>query len=94
MFVFHTCPLQVVIPDWDKAFLPTKPEQKNQLFKLLNAANYLNVKGLLLYGCKFVAEQIQSKDPDFVRDYLNMENDYTPEELAALKAENAWAADL
>uniref|UniRef100_A0A914XQH1 Skp1-related protein n=1 Tax=Plectus sambesii TaxID=2011161 RepID=A0A914XQH1_9BILA len=85
---------EVVIPEWDKKFLPTDDEQKNQLFKLLNAANYLEIKPLLDIGCKYVADKISGQTVEWVRDYLNMENDYTPEEEAKLKEEIAWAEGL
>lgn len=85
---------EVIIPEWDAQFLPTDDSQKNQLFKLLNAANYLDIKGLLDIGCKHVADRISGQKVEWVRDYLNMENDYTPEEEAKLREEIAWADGL
>lgn len=86
--------MQIVIPEWDLKFLPTDETQKNQLFKLLNASNYLDIKLLVDIGSKYIADRITGKSAEWVRDYLNMENDYSPEELTKLKEEIAWAKGI
>jgi len=81
----------VDISAWDREFLP---RDKNQLFKLLNVANFLDMRPLLDIGTKFVSDQIKGKPVEWVRDYLNMLNDFTPEEEAKLREEIAWADGL
>lgn len=41
------------IPDWDVDFMGT---DLDEMYELLNAANYLNIPGLYEIGCKTVAE--------------------------------------
>lgn len=58
---------------------------------LLQAANYLNIKGLLDLTCQTVADMIKGKTPEEVRKLFNIKNDYTPEEEEEVRRENAWA---
>lgn len=55
------------------------------------AANYLNIKGLLDLGCHIVADMMRDKSVEEIREIFNIKNDYTPEEEAAVRAENSWA---
>ncbi|XP_078162307.1 SKP1-like protein 11 [Carex rostrata] len=61
------------------------------LFDLIQAANYLNIKGLLDLGCHIVADMMRDKSVEEIRELFNIKNDYTPEEEAAVRAENSWA---
>jgi S-phase kinase-associated protein 1 len=42
-------------------------------------------------GCKTVADMIRGKSTEEIREILNVENDFTPEEEAQIKRENQWA---
>ena len=55
------------------------------------AANYLNIKGLLDLTCKTVAEMMKGKTPQEIRDIFHIKNDYTPEEEEEVRRENQWA---
>lgn len=55
------------------------------------AANYLNIGGLLDLMCKTVADMMRGKTPEDMRTLFNIKNDYTPEEEAEVRRENAWA---
>ncbi|VVA91958.1 unnamed protein product [Arabis nemorensis] len=74
---------------WDADF--AKVEQQATLFDLILAANYLNIGGLLDLMCKTVADMMRGKTPEDMRALFNIKNDYTPEEEAEVRRENAWA---
>ena len=79
------------ICDWDRRFM--KDMDRDTLFELILAANYLNIKGLLELGCKTAANQIKGKSAEEVRQMWGIECDLSPEEEEKLKKENAWAED-
>ncbi|KAJ3042764.1 hypothetical protein HDV00_006583 [Rhizophlyctis rosea] len=78
------------IDEWDAQFIKVDNEE---LFEIILAANYLDIKPLLDLGCKTVANMIKGKTPDEIRTMFNIENDFTPEEEEQIRRENEWAAD-
>ncbi|XP_021901134.1 SKP1-like protein 1A [Carica papaya] len=58
---------------------------------ILVAANYLDIKPLLDLLCSEIADRIKNKSVEFVRTFFGIENDYTEEEEARLRQQNAWA---
>lgn len=54
----------------------------------------MDIKPLLDLCCARIASFIKGKTPEQIRTNLNIPNDFTPEEEAAVKAENKWAEDL
>jgi len=77
------------ISPWDAKFL--EPLDQSTLFDVILAANYLDLKGLLDVACQKVANTIKSKSVEEVREMLELENDFTPEEEAKILEENKWA---
>ena len=61
------------------------------LFIPAQAANYLNIKGLLDLTCQTVADMIKGKTPEEIRKTFNIKNDFTPEEEEEIRRENQWA---
>lgn len=61
--------------------------QQEVLFKLLLAANYLNIKSLLSLTCAKVASLIKGKTPDQIRSVFGIRNDYTQAEEEEVKKE-------
>ncbi|KAF0929727.1 hypothetical protein E2562_024419 [Oryza meyeriana var. granulata] len=73
---------------FDKKFLDV---DNSTLFEIIMAANYLNIEDLLEDACTTVADKIRGKSPEEIRDQFEIENDYTPEQEAEVRRENAWA---
>ncbi|KAI1299377.1 Suppressor of kinetochore protein 1 [Halotydeus destructor] len=80
------------IPQWDKNFVGRW--EKPVLYEVLQACNYLDLRPLLEICCKTIANMIKGKSVEQVREILQIQSDYTPEEEEQLKKENAWAEDL
>lgn len=59
----------------------------------LQAANYLDIKGLLDVTCKTVANMIKGKTPEEIRKTFNIKNDFTPEEEEQVRKENEWCEE-
>ena len=57
----------------------------------LQAANYLAIEDLVDLGCTAVADKMRGKTPEQIRVAFDIENDYTPEQEAEVRRENAWA---
>jgi S-phase kinase-associated protein 1 len=79
-----------VVSQWDADFVDVDQEV---LFELILAANYMDVKPLLDLCCAKVASMIKGKTPEQIRKTFNIVNDFTPEEEAAIIAENKWAEE-
>ncbi|KAL3818513.1 hypothetical protein ACJIZ3_004418 [Penstemon smallii] len=58
---------------------------------LILAANYLDIKELLDLMNQKIADFIKNKQVEEVRKIFNIANDFTVEEEAAIRNENAWA---
>jgi S-phase kinase-associated protein 1 len=68
-------------------------ENQELLFGVLLAANYMDIKPLLDLMCAKVASMIKGRSPEEIRKKFSIINDYTPEEEAAIIAENKWAEE-
>ncbi|GFE53890.1 skp1 family protein [Babesia ovis] len=68
-----------VVCPWDLEFVNV---DKELLFELMLAENFLDIKPLLELTCAKVASMIKGKTPDEIRDEFNIVNDFTPEEEA------------
>ncbi|KAG6762998.1 hypothetical protein D5086_018644 [Populus alba] len=73
---------------WDAEFVKV---DKNTLFELILAANYLNIKDLLDLTCQAAADLIKGKTPVEIRKIFNIKNDLTPEEELEIRRDNQWA---
>jgi S-phase kinase-associated protein 1 len=66
---------------------------QEMLFELILAANNLDMKDLMDLCCAQVACLIKGKTPEEIRQTFNITNDFTPEEEAQVREENAWAEE-
>lgn len=57
------------------------------------AANYLDIKGLLDVTCKTVANMIKGKTPEEIRKTFNIKNDFTASEEEQVRKENEWCEE-
>ena len=78
------------IDEWDQTFMKVDQEM---LFKIMLAANYLDIEALLDVGCKTVANMIKGKSTEDIRKIFNIINDFTAEEEEQIRRENEWAEE-
>ncbi|KAJ0970880.1 hypothetical protein J5N97_018839 [Dioscorea zingiberensis] len=74
---------------FDKEFV--RGASRDLLLEVIMAANYLDCKPLLDLTCQTVADAISNMTVEQLREYFGIENDFTPEEEAAIREENSWA---
>ena len=75
--------------EWEKNYVKMPVDE---MFPLLITGNFLEIKGLVNLMVKAVALQIQGKSVEEIRETFHIADPkWTPEELAKLKEENAWA---
>ena len=82
--------MSAVVADWYAKFINLDQEV---LFELIMASNYLDIKPLLELASAKVASMIKNKSVQEIRQFFNIENDFTPEEEAQIMEENKWAEE-
>lgn len=75
------------IPEWDKTFFNLS---QVELFDLILAANYLDIKDMLDLLAKSVANLMKGKTAEEIRETFNIECDLTEEEIEKIRNENEW----
>ena len=63
--------LKQIIQEWYADFIDV---DQDFLFKLIKAANYLDIQPLLNLGCAKVASSIKNKTPEEIRKIFNINN--------------------
>jgi S-phase kinase-associated protein 1 len=63
----------------------------DELFRVILAANLLDIPCLLDLGCKRVADMIRGKSTEQIRKTFGIVNDFTEEEEHEIRRENVWA---
>ena len=79
-----------VVSPWYGDFVDVKIEE---LYEIILAANYLDIKPLLEVTCAAVAAMMKGKSIEEIRELFNIENDFTPEEEEQIREENKWAEE-
>ncbi|KAE8699108.1 nuclear transcription factor Y subunit C-2-like isoform X1 [Hibiscus syriacus] len=67
------------------------PLDNESLIELALATHYLDVKDMLDMINQGIADRIKNKSVEYVRKLFGIENDYTPEEEAEMRAQYEWA---
>lgn len=66
----------------------------DDVIEIAEATNYLQMEQLLDESCAVIAGRIEGKTAEEIRVLLNIENDWTPEEEAKVREENAWCEEI
>ena len=74
-----------LVDRWDSNFIDQPQEI---VFKLMLAANYLNIKPLLHLTCAKIGTLLKGKTPDQLRQVLGIRNDFTPAEEEEIRREH------
>ena len=82
--------LSDVVNPWYAEFVNLEQEV---LFELILAANFMDIKSLLVLACAKVHSLIKGMTIPQIREYFNIENDFTPEEEANIMDDSKWAED-
>lgn len=75
---------------WDEQFCNV---DRDTIFALVLAANYLDYKELLETTTQKIADMIKGKTPEQIRELFQIENDFTLDELEQVRKENQWIED-
>nr|QFG73617.1 MAG: Skp1 family, dimerization domain protein [Megaviridae environmental sample] len=67
---------------------------EEHLFHVMLGANYMDIQPLLNLLCAYVGDVVKTKSPEEIRTLFNIENDFSPEEEAAIREENKWCEEL
>ena len=70
-----SCNLSEVVCEFDAKYIDI--EDLEQIFEIIMAANYLDVKSLLDLSCAKIATLIKGKSPEEIRKTFNIVNDFT-----------------
>ncbi|KAI1137227.1 E3 ubiquitin ligase SCF complex, Skp subunit [Hypoxylon sp. FL0543] len=77
------------LPTWAKGFFENLSQ--DETFALITTANFLDIQLLIEQTATFIAGKIKGMSTEQMREYFNIENDFTPEEEERIRRENEWA---
>jgi len=72
-----------IVGEWDDTFISYLDTNQTILFKVILAANYLDIPSLLDLGICKIACMVKGREPDEVKKMFNIEPDITPEEVSS-----------
>ena len=82
--------LKDIFDEWDYNFINVRLDN---IFSIILASNYLNIKPLLELASAAIAGYIKGKPADELRNEFNITNDFTPEEEQQIIEENKWCME-
>lgn len=74
-----------LVSPWDAEFIQLQTQE--QIFKTLLAANYMNIRPLLLLCSAAIACQLKGKTPSEIKSHFNIRSDATPQEEEEIRRE-------
>ena len=74
------------VDQWDANFINL--DQTEELIDLVVAANFLDIESLLDLGCAKIAVMIKDKSVEEIREFLDIDNDFTAEEEKRVNEES------
>jgi S-phase kinase-associated protein 1 len=83
---------ETTIPEWDAKFL--EAADGPMIKEILKAADYLEIPLLEHYTVRIIADRIRGMSTQQMRDFFNIESDYTPEEEEEAKNVNSWVGSV
>ena len=83
--------MREIVPSWYAAFVSIEQEE---IFEIILAANFLDIRPLLDLTCASIASIIRGKNTDEIRQAFHIVNDFTPEEEDLIREENKWIEDM
>jgi S-phase kinase-associated protein 1 len=75
------------VQEWYSKFTEMDSEQMNYL---VNAANYMQVEPLTELMCAKMALMIKNMTPDQIRDFLQLPDDLTEEQMEEIESNNSF----
>ena len=83
--------LNELVGEWYATFIDIP---QDEIFEIINAADYLGVKSLLDLGCAKIATMMRGKKAKEVIALFNIEKDFTPEQEDCIRKEYKWTEEL
>ena len=93
-------PIDQLLSEWDKVYLNTKLLEGGDIIKhqkmlnVMSAAHYFDCEDLLNLTCAAAASFIQDKNPEEIRKFFNLPDDFTPEQKSRNAEELKALSDL
>mmetsp|Transcript_78238 Transcript_78238/g.217262 ORF Transcript_78238/g.217262 Transcript_78238/m.217262 type:complete len:133 (+) Transcript_78238:1-399(+) len=82
--------MKKMVQEWYADFVDL---EQQPLFRLILAANYMDIKPLLELTCAKVASQIKGKTVEEIKKEFHIVNDFTEAEMAELREKIQWVED-
>ena len=83
--------MEELVSSWYATYIDMK---QNEIFNIINAAEYLGMKPLLDLGCAKIATMMKGKKAKEIVKEFKVPKDFTPEQEACLSKEYKWTDDL
>ncbi|KAL6656996.1 hypothetical protein ACP70R_004776 [Stipagrostis hirtigluma subsp. patula] len=84
-------PAHKAMKNWDRELVDGL--HQDDLYDLIVAAHFLDIKGLRDVSCQKAADMIKGKTTAQIREIFNIVNDLTPAEEEEIRNKYAWAFD-